>query len=174
MDLFLDTGIIFGWCYTSDDFHSICSDFIKQYPNAGHNYYTTKYIVEREINELKIARLQARTKLIRLLENRAKMLVPQINDIQFSTHPFFKNISSQIEALLLVRRTDNKRKDHDAILLTNAHLWDYTSQQLVDPHFITLDDNDIVKNRSDIRIIVIRHIGGIPRLNIELVHSMVT
>jgi len=174
MDLFLDTGIIFGWCYTSDDFHSICSDFIKQYPNAGHNYYTTKYIVEKEISELKIARLQTRKKLIRLLENRAKILIPNIQDIQFSTHPLYKDISSQIESLLLSKRTDTKRKDHDAILLANAHIWDYSTQELMNPHFITLDDNDIVKNRGDIRIIVVRQTGEIPRLNIELVHNMVT
>jgi hypothetical protein len=175
MDLFLDTCVIFGWCYNDDDFNPICSDFIKQYPNAGNNYYTTRYITDKEINELKNSRLHGRTRLIRLLENRAKILVPRITDIQYSTHVFFKNISSHIEALLLAKRTDNKRKDHDAILLTNAHIWDHMNQQLTTPHFVTLDANDIVKNRTDIQTIVTNQTqNNPPRLKIELVHSMLT
>ncbi len=174
MDLFLDTCVIFGWCYTDDDFYPICTDFIKQYPNAGHNYYTTQYIVKQEIDDLKISRLHGRTKLVRLLEGRAKILMPRITDIQYSTHSFFHDIFSQVHSLLIARRTDNKRKDNDAKLLTNAHIWDYVKPQLTDPHFITLDDNDIVKNRTDIQAIVTSYTQGIPRLQIELVHSMVT
>jgi hypothetical protein len=174
MDLFLDTCVIFGWCYTKDGFFPICTDFIKQYPNAGHTYYTTHYIVKQEIDNLKISRLQGRSKLIRLLEGRAKLLIPKINDIQCSTHAFFHDIFNQIHGLLLARRTDGKRKDNDAKLLTNAHIWDHVQPTLNRPHFITLDDNDIVKNRTDIQTIVSAFTQEQPRIQIELVDNMVT
>ena len=173
MDLFLDTCVIFGWCYTDDDFYPVCSDFIKQHPNAGNDYYTTEYIVRQEINDLKISRLHGRTKLIRLLERRANLLMPKIKDVQCSTHTLFHDMFDDVHQLLLARRTDNKRKDHDATLLTNAHIWDYVDTQLASPHFITLDENDIVKNQADIQAIVTRYTKGNPRLQIKLVDSMV-
>lgn len=174
MDLFLDTCVVFGWCYTDDDFYPVCSDFIKQHPNAGNDYYTTHYIVKQELDELKLSRLHGRTKLIRLLEGRAKLLIPKINDVQCSTHTFFHDMFNQIHQLLLRRRTDGKRKDNDARLLTNAHIWDHIEQHLKLPHFVTLDENDIVQNRTDIQAIVTQFTRNTPRIKIELVHSMVT
>ena len=174
MDLFLDTCVIFGWCYAKDDFFPVCTNFIKQHPNAGNEYYTTHYIVKQEINDLKISRLQGRSKLIRLLEGRAKLLIPKINDVQCSTHALFHDIFDQIHALLLARRTDEKRKENDAKLLTNAHIWDHAEAQLNCPHFVTLDENDIVKNRTDIQAIVKSFTQNAPRIQIESVHTMVT
>jgi len=165
---------VFGWCYTDDNFYPVCSDFIKQHPNAGNNYYTTLYVVKQEIEDLKISRLHGRTKLVRLLEGRAKILIPRINDVQYSTHAFFHNIFNQIHTLLLARRTDGKRKDHDATLLTNAHVWDYVQSQLISPHFLTLDENDIVKNQTDIQAIVTSFTQGNPRIQIKLVDDMIT
>jgi hypothetical protein len=72
-------------------------------------------------------------------------------DINYFEHHLFDRLFRAILGLLELRRINDDLKDYDADLLANAHLWDFLDANLDTPQFLTIDGNDIVRNRDEIR-----------------------
>ncbi len=174
MDFFLDTGPIYGYLATNDrSHHRDCAKFFKDYPFDIHNYYTSKIIIEKELKNVRNKRLCGADQLARLVEQRARVVLSSISDVNYSGHALFKPLFSWILKLLDNRKTDTNPKDRDAGLLTNAFLWDKQTTDLYNPNFMTIDERDIGNNRNDITATAYQCLGTQPRLKIYLVREIV-
>ncbi|OPY37072.1 MAG: hypothetical protein A4E35_01535 [Methanoregula sp. PtaU1.Bin051] len=117
----------------------------------GNNYFTTKGIVRREINNVKLKRLvNASSGIIRLFCLRADTVLERITDISFPNHPKYRQLTDTLEAFLLSIRKDDDEKQHDAILLSNSHIWAVTNPALNSPYFLTSDKKDIFDHHPEI------------------------
>jgi hypothetical protein len=175
IDFFLDTGVVFGHNYPKDPHYPECLEFFKKFKIKEHNFYSTRYILERELNKIRSERTNGIVRLIRLIDQRARLILPNIIDIQYSTHPSYKMLYTELLTYLVTNRIDDSPKDHDAVLLTNAHIWDLETTNLVKPHFMTVDSKDIgeTTHKRDIQAIVNIRLSNQTRLKIELVSAMV-
>ncbi|HII06350.1 MAG TPA: hypothetical protein HA349_03240 [Methanotrichaceae archaeon] len=155
MDIFLDTGPIFGNVDHEDKFHPICISFYKEYPLDKHNFCTTHYIVNKELknildNRQKKGNLRVK-KTIRLIGQLSREMLSKIGDVDYRSHSTFPPLYGNINAFLEARKQDSNPKDRDAILLTNAFLWDRFAMRCLQPKFFTTDKRDIGgDNKADL------------------------
>ncbi|MFZ0674958.1 MAG: hypothetical protein WB811_02085 [Methanoregula sp.] len=149
MDFFIDSGVVIGYSDTGDEkFHDPCKEFIRKFPPKENGYHSIKYIVNEEIRSTEKKRLEQRKKnALKLFPQRAKIFCDLINDVANKSHLSFDTLFKQIHDYLIAVRTDLKRKEHDAKLLTSAFIWAYEDGTLQNPHFITTDWTDICKNK---------------------------
>lgn len=172
MDFYLDTGVIYGRIDHNDPFNPICIDFFRIHPFNGNNFHTTKYIVEKELENVRFKRTLGLPKVGREIERRARLLLKQIKNVEFSAHPSYKLIFTELETMLLSYSKKKKPKEHDAKLLSNAYIWDATSP-LIDPHFITIDDEDIAQNKVEIQKIAEKHLLYKAKIIIALINTLI-
>jgi hypothetical protein len=174
MDFFLDTGPIYGFLATNDrSHHRDCAKFFRDYPLGIHNYYTSKIIIEKELQNVRRKRLCGADQLLRTVEQRARVVLSSICDVDYRNHALFKLLFSEILDLLDSKKTDANPKDRDAGLLANAFLWDQQMIELYNPNFMTIDERDIGNNRQDITDTADKCLCIQSRLKIYLVREIV-
>jgi hypothetical protein len=163
-DFFLDSGLIYGYVDSKDDFHAPFLEHLANFAYEEHNYYAVKRVT---MHEIKAIRSSMRTRPgARRPHNAGRMILAQmiaraenlfelnkIKDRDYSaTHiTFFRELHKEIYALLEREKKNLDKKDRDADILTNAFIWDKVESNLNNPHFITIDKNDIMDNEADIK-----------------------
>jgi hypothetical protein len=174
MDFYLDTGTIYGRIdHTDIELNPCCINFFRRYPFNAHNFFTTKYIVKGELDNVRLKRTRGLPKIGREVERRARLLLEKITDIEYSQNEIFKPLSSELEAFLLSAATPTTTpKDHDAKLLAHAYLWEKNMSGLQNPHFVTTDGIDINNNRRNIQLIAEKHLSCKTGLYIAFVKSL--
>jgi hypothetical protein len=173
MDFYLDTGTIYGRIdHTDVQLNPCCISFFRKYPFNSNNFFTTKYIVKAELDNVRLKRTQGLPKVGREVERRARLILEDIRDIEYSSHGIFKPLSAELEAFLISAAENKTPKDHDAKLLTHAFLWENDMADLQTPHFVTTDGIDINNNRDEIRSIAEKHLTCKTGLYIAFVKSL--
>jgi len=170
LDIFVDTGVVFGWSYDEDKFHSNAISFVRRFPFKSNAYYSTKNILGIEINKLKYERTNGITRRIRKIIQFFQIFYNEIKDVSCHNHAAYRHLRYLIYRLLI--RGGNPKKDHDAIYLTNALIWDVFTKKLIMPHFITTDKTDIYEKKEDISVIGIACLNCKPRLTIEYLRNV--
>jgi hypothetical protein len=150
LDIFVDTGVIFGYSSNGDTFFPYCQKLFEGREFRDNKYYTTVGIVKREIERIKDARLQGFKNPIRLFILKASNTLEKLSDVSMGNHPKYRELTDNIHAFLLMVRKDKKRKQCDSILLSNSHLWSISYANLITPYFLTTDKIDIFDNRPKI------------------------
>lgn len=151
MDLFLDSGLVYGFLDSNDSFHRRITRFFNFYDFDQHRYYTTKRVVQLEIKNIRRKRVWGGNKQEREFQRMLLEFVETITDIDFFNHHLFDRLFKVILEVLELRKKDTNPKEHDADLLTNAYLWDFSDGELDTPQFVTIDGNDISRNREEIK-----------------------
>jgi hypothetical protein len=156
-DFFLDSGIIYGHADFSDKiWHKPCESHFKKYPRSGHNYYSVKRVIDREIYTVSKRRKETgfikSDRMMRNIIKIAKALfytneIKNVDYINIKKDIYFK-LYKIIYDFLMKRKADHNQKDRDAHLLTNAFLWDMENRELHHPHFVTIDEKDIKRNET--------------------------
>jgi hypothetical protein len=173
MDFYLDTGTIYGRIdHNDEDLNPCCISFFRKYPFNNHKFFTTKYIVKAELDNVRLKRTLGLPKVGREVERRARLLLENITDIEYSSHEKFKPLSGELEAFLLSAAAQKTPKDHDAKLLTHAYLWEKNMANLQNPHFVTTDGLDINNNKTTIQSIAEKHLACKTGLYISFVKSL--
>lgn len=171
MDIFLDTGVVFGWSFDEDNFHSNAVSFVKKYPAKRNTYYSTKNILEMEVKKLTLERTNGLSRRIRKISQFYKQFCESVKDVTCHTHAAYTHLRHQIHSFL--SSNGNPKKDHDAIYLTNALIWDGFTEKLVTPHFITTDKKDIYDNKEYISTMGVACLNCQLDLKIEYLPNMV-
>lgn len=171
MDIFLDTGVVFGWSFDEDRFHSNAVSFVKKYPTKRNNYYSTKNILEIEVNKLTLERTNGLSRRIRKISQFYKQFCENIHDISCHSHKAYTHLRQEIYRFLSSK--GNPKKDYDAIYLTNALIWNGFTEKLVTPHFLTTDKNDIYNNKEYLATVGIACLNCKLDLKIEYLPNMI-
>jgi hypothetical protein len=166
LDIFVDTGVVFGWSFDEDYFYPHAIVFVRKYPFKNNDYYSTKNILEIEINKIAPERTNGITRRLRKIMRFFKTFFDHITDVSQHMHPEYGHLRFQILQVLVANGSHSK-KDRDSIFLTNAFIWDTIKEKLVTPHFITTDKNDIYANKIAIKSVVSSCLNCSPKLNIE-------
>lgn len=175
LDLFVDSGVVFGYGYVNKDpfFYSCQMLFDGRYFKEN-NYFTTKGIVRIEIDNVRQKRLRnASSSIIQLFLLRANAVLDRISDISFPNHPKYRVLTDMLEAFLLSVRKDSNKKQRDAILLSNSHIWAVTNSDLNSPYFLTSDKTDIYDNNSEITRRVVSCLDSPCPLKIDYIHYFI-
>jgi len=173
MDFYLDTGTIYGRIDHNDKvLNPICIAFFRKFSFKSNNFFTTKYIVEDELNNVRFKRTLGLPKTGREVERRARLILQTINNVEYSQHGVFKPLSSELELFLFNTAEKKSPKDHDAKLLANAYLWEKSVSNLQTPHFVTTDGIDISNNKNEIQTIAEKHLAQKTGLFISYVKAL--
>ena len=173
-DIFVDSGIVFGFAWVDDkEWHIDCMRLIEMFPFEENNYHSTKDILKKEINNLGRIRIGERERVIRRINDRAKIFCEHMKHVAYPNHESFQSLFGDILSLLISRGEQFKVFNNDAIFLSNAHIWD-NENDLVTPHFITTDKIDIYDNRDEIHAAVNSCLKCNSTLNIEYVRNFFT
>ncbi len=173
MDFYLDTGTIYGRIDHNDKvLNPICVAFFRKFPFKSNNFFTTKYIVEDELNNVRFKRTLGLPKTGREIERRARLILQSVNNVEYSQHNAFKPLSIEIESFLFKAAEKKTPKDHDAKLLANAYLWELFESNLQTPHFVTTDGKDINNNKNEIQVIAEKHLAQKTGLFIAFVAAL--
>ncbi|MHB8164700.1 MAG: hypothetical protein ACYDDV_10250 [Methanoregula sp.] len=173
MDFYLDTGTIYGRIdHTDRELNPCCISFFRKFPFKSNNFFTTKYIVEEELSNVRFKRTQGLPKTGREVERRARLILQGINNVEYSSHCVFKPLSGELESFLISAAENGSPKDHDAKLLTNAYLWEKNMSNLQKPHFVTTDGKDINNNKDEIQSIAEKHLACKTGLFIAFVKAL--
>jgi len=149
MDFYIDTGVVFGYGHKGDKFCSYSEKLTKRYPIKNNNYCSNLDILNKELDNLHTRRLQSKTKLVRMVIHKTKIMVDKLNDLSYQSHELYPEVYQGIKKILENNKKDKNPKDYDTIHLTTACIWDYDCKDL-DPYFITTDRNDICNNKAEI------------------------
>jgi hypothetical protein len=171
LDIFLDTGVVFGWSFDEDKFHSNAVSFVKKYPSKRNTYYSTKNILEIEIKKLTWERTNGLSRRIRKISQFYKQFCESVKDVTCHTHAAYTHLRRQIYRFL--SSDGDLKKDRDAIYLTNALIWDGFTEKLVTPHFITTDKKDIYENKEYLSTMGVACLNCKLDLKIEYLPNMV-
>jgi hypothetical protein len=174
LDIFVDTGVVFGYAWIDDEeFHAECLAFRRKHPVGKNKYYSTKNILKKEIDGLTDKRTASVRRVIRRIINRAEEFYGIIDDVAYPNHSKYPEIFGKIHAVLLKYNKKPEKKNHDAIYLANAHIWENETAGLVEPHFVTTDKTDIYENRDEIQNEVNACLSCTTALTIEYVRNLV-
>lgn len=173
MNFFLDSGPIYGKVDLNDRYHPICKKFYKKYPLNQHYFCTTHRIANDELDNIRSKRWldgpNKSQKVSRIIEQLARTLLSQIADIDYrNSHSEFSTLYNNIHTFLDGRKRDTNPKTHDAVLFTNALLWDQSDAALVNPIFLTVDKKDFYDNKDDLIPYADALLTETVRLNIHL------
>lgn len=179
-DFFLDSGFIYGYIDFHDKvYHKSCKHHIQKFPFRDHNYNSVERIVESEVANVARKRKESgdikSQQIVIRIQNTVNALFrinKSINDIDYidSRKKEYSDLFDKINELLLKNRIpgDLDPKDNDAVLLTNAFLWDNENKALQSPSFLTTDNKDIKRNEEALISEATNCLRDAPHLNIFL------
>jgi predicted nucleic acid-binding protein len=171
LDIFVDTGIVIGYSDISDTtFHEPCKTFVERHKLGSNGYYSNLRVINEEIRTKELERRKIKPqRVMRRFTQRAKIFIDHLRDASYETHKDFMTIYTDLHTFLLSVKNDLKRKEHDAILLTSAHLWGCLETNLVESHFLTTDYGDIVRNKDEIQRRVNLYLPTATKLKIKYI-----
>jgi hypothetical protein len=174
MDFFLDTGAIFGYVNPLDKKdNEICGKFFKIYPLDVNNHSTNKKGVSKEIQNIRRKRLSDGQNLaFRDMELKLKEICRQIKDVNCEKHPLYRNIFDELYHFLEISKVDESPKDRDAQLLSHAFIWSCDAT-IINPRFITVDEKDINRNKTDLKKIAAKRLMRSIGLNIFTIREVI-
>ena len=181
-DFFLDSGLVYGYADNKDDFHRPFLDHLDNFPYEKNNYHAVKRVTMLEI---KAIRSSKRTRPgATKVRNAGRMILAQIiakveylfeqgkiknKDYTLTHTASFRDLYREIYATLESGKKNHDKKDRDADILTNAFIWEKEESQLYNPHFITVDKNDIIDNKISIKCKADRCLNETSRLEFCLI-----
>lgn len=146
MDFFLDTGIFLGISDGIDKWNSDCKSFFTKYPFQSNNYYTAEMVkTELRCNMRNRRRRSGSESVLRSIEQQIKLYLAKMEDIvSYGKHLDYENIHKAVEQII------PKNKANDIVIVTNAMIWSY-DLPLNYPTFATVDFNDMINNRTELK-----------------------
>jgi DNA-binding ferritin-like protein (Dps family) len=152
VDFFLDSGIIYGTLDDQKDWHRRrVKTFFRNFDFKNHNFTTTKRVATEDFQNVRRKRTEGITTLEREYQRAWAEILKLINDVDYFEHHLFDYLLKNVLEILERNKLNGNPKDRDADLLTNAYLWVYDKNDLNLPQFVTIDGNDIIRNRHEIK-----------------------
>jgi len=146
MEFFFDSGIFLG-LDPQDDYYDLVKKFLRYYKKGKHEYYSAR-VVRRELNGWKIyvirkhqyGRREIRFKfdlIYQFFEESVNVLV------DYSNHNIFRELYDKFYPI-----TGNDK--FDSAIMSNCVIWDFESNDLEYPIFLTLDNGHFCDNEEEI------------------------
>jgi len=152
MEFFLDTGVIWGYCFPADNFHSCCDKFFSDHPFSEFQYYSTQKVKE-ELKKLRRKKLNIRdpeiSKIARLVHQCVdRMWDKKIKKVSYDNRREFPQLRDYILAIIFPLGGEIYEVQNDATILSNAVFWSLEhSNECI---FLTTDWKHILSNKSKI------------------------
>lgn len=148
MNFFCDSGVPIAYAYPSDKFHINAKKHFQKFPFSSYKYFYSRE-VRMEFEKKRLERFSTTgrdVRTFRSIQKTAFDFFSRAAEKNFHNDKLFNSLEKAILDELVTKTGKSPHNlEKDSKIISNSILWSFRESPL-NPTFLTVDYNDIIKN----------------------------